>query len=88
MDLLQETGKEVSLKHTGIKQGPYSAPVQDTHANQMQYDILQLQTDMQILKESMITTQHQYAAPCPPSKMKDEIQDESGNQALKANETS
>ena len=49
---------------------------------------MQLQTDMQILKESMITLQHQYDAPCPPSKMKDEIQDESGNQALKANETS
>ena len=43
---------------------------------------------MQILKESMITPQHQYDVPCPPSKMKDEIQDESGNQALKANETS
>ena len=28
---------------------------------------------MQILKESMITPQHQYDAPCPPSKMKDEI---------------
>ena len=33
MDLLQEINKEVSLKHTGIKQEPYSAPVQDTHAN-------------------------------------------------------
>ena len=33
MDLLQEIRKEVSLKHTGIKQEPYSAPVQDTHAN-------------------------------------------------------
>ena len=32
MDLLQETCKEISLKHTGIKQEPYSAPVQDTHA--------------------------------------------------------
>ena len=28
---------------------------------------------MQILKESMITPQHQYDAPCPPSKMKVEI---------------
>ena len=34
MDLLQEISKEVSLKHTGIKQEPYSAPVQDTHTNQ------------------------------------------------------
>ena len=33
MVLLQEINKEVSLKHTGIKQEPYSAPVQDTHAN-------------------------------------------------------
>ena len=36
MDLLQEIGKEFSLRHTGIKQGLYSEPVQDTHANQMQ----------------------------------------------------
>ena len=34
MDLLQEIRKEVSLKHTGIKQVPYSAPVHDTHVNQ------------------------------------------------------
>ena len=34
IDLLQEIHKEVSLKHTGIKQEPYSAPVQDTHTNQ------------------------------------------------------
>ena len=34
MDLLQEINKEVSLKHTGIKQEPYSALVQDTHTNQ------------------------------------------------------
>ena len=39
MDLLQEICKEVSLKHTGIKQEPYSAPVQDTHANHLQQDI-------------------------------------------------
>ena len=45
MDLLQEIRKEVSLKHTGIKQEPYSAPVQDV--NQLQHDITQLQTDIQ-----------------------------------------
>ena len=32
MDLLKEIRKEVSLKHTEIKQEPYSAPIQDTHA--------------------------------------------------------
>ena len=39
MDLLQEIRKEVSLEHTGIKQEPYSAPVQDTHAKHLQQDI-------------------------------------------------
>ena len=62
MDILQEIRKEISLKHTGIKQEPYSSPVQDIHANQLQQNISQLQTDMQILKESMTTLQHQYAA--------------------------
>ena len=62
MDLLQEICKEVSLKHTGIKQEPYSAPVPDTHTNQLQQDISQLQTDMQIPKESMNKLRHQYAA--------------------------
>ena len=33
MDLLQEILKELILKHTGIKQEPYSAPIQDTKAN-------------------------------------------------------
>ena len=55
MDLLQEIRKEVSLKHTGIKQEPYSAPVQDTHVNQLQHDITQLQTDKQSLKEAINT---------------------------------
>ena len=58
MDLLQEIRKEVSLKHTGIKPEPYSAPAQDTHANQLQQDISQLQTDMQVLKESVTLPQH------------------------------
>ena len=62
MDLLQEICKEVSLKQTGIKQEPYSASVLDTHTNQLQQDISQLQTDMQIPKESVNTPQHQYAA--------------------------
>ena len=39
MDLLQEICKEVSLKHTGIRQEPYSAPVRDTHVNQLQSNI-------------------------------------------------
>ena len=46
IDLLQEIRKEVSLKHTGIKQEPYSAPVQDTHTNHLQQNISQLQTDI------------------------------------------
>ena len=52
MDLLQEIRKEVILKHTGIKQEPYSAPVRDTHVNQLQHNITQLQTDIQSLKEA------------------------------------
>ena len=63
MDLLQEIRKEVSLKHTGIKQEPYSAPVQDTHVNQFQHDITQLQTDKKSLKEAINTPYTQYAAP-------------------------
>ena len=55
MDLLQEIRKEVSLKHTGIKQEPYSAPVHDKHVSQLQHDISQLQTEMQTLKESINT---------------------------------
>ena len=35
MDLLQEIRKEVSLKHTGIKQEPYSAPVNNNHTNNL-----------------------------------------------------
>ena len=58
MDLLQEVRTEVILKQTGIKQEPYSTPVQNTHANQRQHDISQLQTDMQTLKESMNTLQN------------------------------
>ena len=46
MGLLQEIRKEVSLKHTRIKQEPYSAPVQNTHANHLQQDISQIKTDI------------------------------------------
>ena len=63
MDLLQEIRKEVSLKHTGIKQEPYLRPVQDTHANHIQQEISQIKADIQILKESMNIPHHQYAAP-------------------------
>ena len=63
MDLLQEIRKEVSLEHTGIKQEPYSAPVQDNLANHLQQDISQLQIDIQILKESINTPHPQHLAP-------------------------
>ena len=42
MGLLQEIGKEVSLKHTGIKQELYSAPVHNTHTNHLQQNFSQL----------------------------------------------
>ena len=38
MDLLQGIRKEISLKHTGIKQEPYSANVEYTHAHYLQQD--------------------------------------------------
>ena len=62
-ELLQEIQKEVSLKYTGIKQEPYSAPVQETHNAQMQPKISQLQTNKQFPKEAMTTRHNQYAAP-------------------------
>ena len=67
MDHLQEICKEVSLKHTGIKQEPYSAPVHNTHVNQLQHDITQLQTYIQSLKEAINTAHTQYAAPLDTS---------------------
>ena len=63
MDLLQEIRKEVSLNYTGIKQEPYSAPVQDTHTNHLHQNISQLQTGIQSLKEVINTPHTQYAAP-------------------------
>lgn len=62
-EVLQDIRKDVSLKHTGIKQEPYSAPVQDTHKAQLQQSISKLQTDMQFLKESITTTQNQNVTP-------------------------
>lgn len=38
--------KEVSLKHNGIKQESYSAPVQDKHNTQLQQNMSQIQTYM------------------------------------------
>ena len=82
MDLLQEICKEVSLKHTGIKQEPYSAPVNHTHTNYLQHNISQLQTDIQSLKGAINTPHTQYAAPLDTnpvtlqqqlSKMKEDI---------------
>ena len=62
--ILKEIHKEVSLTHTGIKQEPYIfSALQDTHEKQLQQDTLQLQTDMQILMESMNTPKHQYTVP-------------------------
>ena len=63
MGFLQEIRKEVSLRHTGIKQEPYSASIHDTHINQLQHDISQLQTDIQSLKEAINTPHTQCAAP-------------------------
>ena len=63
MDLLQKIRKELSLKHTGIKQKPYSALTQDTRANHIQQEISQIKTDMQLLQKQMNTLHHQYAAP-------------------------
>ena len=82
MDLLPEIRKEVNLKHTGIKQERYSAPVQDTHTNHLQQNISQLRTDIQSLKEAINTPHTQYAAPLDTnpvalqqqlSKMKEDI---------------
>ena len=83
MDLLQEIRKELSLKHTGIKQKPYSTLIQDTHANHIQQEISQIKTDMQLLQKSMNTLHHQYAVPLQTnpvtlqqqlSKMKEDIE--------------
>ena len=63
MDLLQEIRKELSLKHTGIKEEPYSVPIQDTHANHIHQKISQIKMDKQFFKKSMNTPHHQYAAP-------------------------
>ena len=67
MDLLQGTRKDVSLKHTGIKQEPYAAPVHNTHTNHLQQNISDLQTDIQSLKEAINTPHTQYAAPLDTS---------------------
>ena len=63
IDLLQEIREEVRLKHTGIKQEPYSAPVHGTHTNHLQQNISQLQTDIQSLKDAINTPHTQYAEP-------------------------
>ena len=63
MDLPQEIHKEVSLKHAGIKQELYSAPVHNNHTNHLQQNISQPQTDIQSLKDAINTPHTQYAAP-------------------------
>ena len=82
MDLLQEIRKEVSLKHTGIKQEPYSTPVHNTNTNHLQQNISNLQTDIQSLKDVINTPHTQYTAPLDTnpvalqqqsSKMKEDI---------------
>ena len=84
MDLQQEIRKEVSFKHTEIKQQPYVASVHNAHINQLQHNITQLQTDMKSLKEAINTPHTQYAAPLDTSpvalqqqlsKMKEDIKD-------------
>ena len=67
LDLLQEIRNEVRLKHTVIKQEPYSAPIHDAHVNQLQHEITQLQTDIQSLKEAINIPHTQYAAPLDTS---------------------
>ena len=67
MDLQQEIRKEVSFKHTAIKQQPYVASVHNAHINQLQHNITQLQTDMKSLKEAINTPHTQYAAPLDTS---------------------
>ena len=83
MDLQQEIRKEVSFKHTEIKQQPYVASVHNAHINQLQHNITQLQTDMKSLKEAINTPHTQYAAPLDTSpvvlqqqlsKMKEDIE--------------
>ena len=61
MDCLQEIREEVRLKHTGIKQEPYSTPVHNTHTNHLQQNISDLQTDIQSLKDAINTPHTQYA---------------------------
>ena len=82
IDLLQEICKEVSLKHTRIKQEPYSAPVHNNHKNHLQQNISQLQTNIQNLKDAINAPYIQYAAPLDTnpvalqqhwSKMKEDI---------------
>ena len=78
IDLLQDILKEVSLKQTGIKQEPYSAPVHNNHTNHLQQNISNLQTDMQSLKNAISTPHTQSAAPLITlqqqlSKMKEDI---------------
>ena len=63
MDLLQEICKEVTLKHTEIKQKPSSAPVHSTHTNHFQQNIFKLQTDIHFLKDAISPPHTQYAAP-------------------------
>ena len=62
MEFLQEIGKEVSQKHTDIKEEPYSALVQDTHSTELHQNISQPETNMLFLKESIIVRQNQYTA--------------------------
>ena len=63
MDLLQEICKEVSLKHTEIKQEPYSASAHNFHTNHLQRNISQLQTNIESFKDAINTPHTQYAAP-------------------------
>ena len=63
MDLLQEIRKEVSLKHTGIKQEPFQHLSRIPMPSIFNKKSPKLKRICEILKESMNTSHHQHAAP-------------------------
>ena len=63
MDLLQEIRKEVSLKHTGIKQEPFQYLPRIPMPSIFNKKSPNLKRICEILKESMNTSHHQHAAP-------------------------
>ena len=89
MDLLQEICKEVTLKHTGIKQKPSSAPVHSTHTNHLQQN---LQTPNGYTKSQGRNKSTPYPICCtfiyqPCRSSATFVQDESRNQTITADDT-